>query len=75
MATAFPSDKFNVSDLVTQSEYLQTYGIRERLAQLLSANKGLHMHNITEKVISGANVLLDPAKMGSAYKVFTAISR
>lgn len=72
---AFPDGKFNVSDLVTQGEYLQKYGIKERLAQLLSANKGVHMRNITEKLVSGASILLDPAKMGSAYKVFTAISR
>ena len=71
LASAFPDRVFRKIGPMTQSRFLQTYGINERLSRLLSGATRPEQGTL----MAGADMLLSGDKMGQTYKAFMAVAK
>lgn len=58
---------------ISQSFFLKSMGIKERLQQILHHQKGMMNHATTQSLVEGVEKLIDPSDMGQKFK-FMAIS-
>jgi SAM-dependent MidA family methyltransferase len=71
LAKSFTSNLFQLTGPCTQKQFLESYGIRERLAAISSrVDRGMQ-----EDLASQVFRLTNEAQMGSIYKVFAACTK
>lgn len=75
IASSFPISHFHKFDIMSQRDFLLTYGLKERLNRLWHMNSTPEHSEQRRKMSAGAEILIEPTRMGVAYKVFMAVAR
>lgn len=70
--TSMQQAGLDVVDYCDQGNFLRKYGIQTRLRELLSRYSGEQHKALRQKLLGGANILLNPSKMGTIYKTILA---